>query len=268
MNLTATILASDNPLSHVVQHELFSFHIGSYEVTFTNHMLMVILAAVLLLIILPVIARQRSMVPRGVRNFFESICVFIREEVARPVLGHNTDRFMPYLWTTFFFILFCNLLGMVPLDSMVYTLSGKKLQHYGGTATANIWITGTLAGFAFIMIHFSGIREQGSWQYIKNFIPHVPWPLILPMYFLELIGAAVKPFALAIRLFANMMAGHTVIGALMGLAVVSGNLAVGGATVLGCVAISLLELFVAFLQAYIFTYLTTLFIGMAVHPEH
>ena len=270
MNLNAAILAvSDNPLSHVVQHELFSFHIGSYEVKFTNHMLMVILAGILLVIIIPLIARQRSMVPKGLRNFFESICVFIREEVARPVLGHNTDKFMPYLWTTFFFILFCNLLGMIPLGSIVYTLSGKKLQHYGGTATANIWITGTLAGFAFFMIHFSGIKEQGLGTYLKNFIPAVPTlPLKILMYFLELIGAAVKPFALAIRLFANMMAGHTVIGALMGLAVVSGNLAVGGATVLGCVAISLLELFVAFLQAYIFTYLTTLFIGMAVHPEH
>ena len=265
MHLTTAILAtSDNPLSHVVQHDL---HWG-LPFTVTNHMVMVVLAAILMLIILPLIARQRSMVPKGLRNFFEAICVFIREEVARPVLGHNTDRFMPYLWTTFFFILFCNLLGLIPLDSMVYILSGKRLQHYGGTATANIWITGTLAGFAFIMIHFSGIREQGIGPYIKNFIPHVPWLLIPIMYFLELIGAAVKPFALAIRLFANMMAGHTVIGALMGLAVVSGNLAVGGATVLGCVAISLLELFVAFLQAYIFTYLTTLFIGMAVHPEH
>jgi len=92
MNPTATILASDNPLSHVVQHDL---HWG-LPFTVTNHMLMVILAAILMLIILPVIARQRSMVPRGLRNFFESICVFIREEVARPVLGHNTDRFMPY----------------------------------------------------------------------------------------------------------------------------------------------------------------------------
>ena len=130
MNPIAALLATaDNPLSNVVQHELFSFHIGSYEVIFTNHMLMVILAAILMLVILPVVARQRSIVPGGLRNFFESICVFIREEVARPVLGHNTDRFMSYLWTTFFFILFCNLLGMIPLDSIVYTLSGKKLQH-------------------------------------------------------------------------------------------------------------------------------------------
>lgn len=264
MNLTATILATENPLSHVVQHDL---HWG-LPFTFTNHMLMVILAAILMLIILPLVARQRSMVPRRLTNFFESICVFIREEVARPALGPNTDKFMPYLWTTFFFILFCNLLGMIPLDSIVFTLSGARLKHYGGTATANIWITGSLAGFAFFMIHFSGIREQGLWLYIKNFIPRVPWPLIPIMYFLELIGALVKPFALSIRLFANMMAGHTVIGALMGMAIVSGNWGIAGVTVLGCTAISLLELFVAFLQAYIFTYLTTLFISAAVHPEH
>ena len=116
--------------------------------------------------------------------------------------------------------------------------------------------------------HFSGIREQGLWLYIKNFIPHVPWPLIPIMYVLEFIGALVKPCALSIRLFANMMAGHTVIGALMGMAIVSGNWGIAGVTVLGCTAISLLELFVAFLQAYIFTYLTTLFISAAVHPEH
>ncbi|MFC1781965.1 F0F1 ATP synthase subunit A [Planctomycetota bacterium] len=269
MNSTAALLAtSDNPLSHVVQHELFSFHIGSYEVIFTNHTLMVFLAALLMLIILPLIARQRSMVPKGLRNFFESICVFIREEVARPVLGHNTDKFMPYLWTTFFFILFCNLLGMIPIDGMLYTISGTRLKHYGGTATANIWITGTLAVFAFLMIHFSGIREQGLLTYLKNFIPHVPLALAPFMYFIEFIGALVKPFALAIRLFANMMAGHTVIGALMGVAIMSGNWGIAGVTVLGCAAISLLELFVAFLQAYIFTYLTTLFIGAAVHPEH
>jgi len=267
MPLFAQMLAQENPLNHVVQHDLHWGFLPEW-LHLNNHMLMVVLAGVLMLIILPSVARQRSMVPRGLRNVFESVCVFIREEVARPVLGHNTDKFMPYLWTTFFFILFCNLLGMIPLDGIVYTLSGKKLQHYGGTATANIWVTGTLAGFAFIMIHFSGIREQGFLTYLKNFIPHVPWPLIPVMYFLEFIGALVKPFALAVRLFANMMAGHTVLAAILGLAITSGNWGIAGVTVLGCTALSLLELFVAFLQAYIFTYLTTLFIGAAVHPEH
>jgi len=268
MLLFALMLAQENPLSHVVQHELHWGFLPDW-LHLNNHMLMVVLAGILMVIILPLVARQRLMVPRGLRNFFEAICLFIREEVARPVLGHNTDKFMPYLWTTFFFILFCNLLGMIPLDGIIYALTLGKLQHIGGTATANIWVTGTLAGFAFLMIHYSGIRAQGLKLYLKNFIPDVPTiPLKALMYFLEFVGALVKPFALAIRLFANMMAGHTVIGALMGLTAISGHWGVAGASIVGSAAIGLLELFVAFLQAYIFTYLTTLFIGAAVHPEH
>ena len=238
------------------------------EIIFTNHMLMVLAAAVLLLLTMPLIARQRTIVPSGVRNFVEAICVFIREEVARPVLGENTDRFIKYLWTTFFFILICNLLGMIPSDGILYLVSLGRLEHLGGTATANIWVTGGLASRVFIMIHVSGIRQQGVWGYIKNLIPGVPVPLIPVMYILEFIGALVKPFALSIRLYANMLAGHTVLGALLSLAFMSRSYAIGGVTILGCAAISLLELFVSFLQAYIFTYLTTMFIGAAVHPEH
>ncbi|MCK4629150.1 MAG: F0F1 ATP synthase subunit A [Sedimentisphaerales bacterium] len=260
------ILASESPLDHVVQHSLFI--IPGTEIEFSNHMLMVLVAAILMLVILPLAARRWSMVPCGLSNFFEAICVFIREEVARPVLGDNTDRFIKFLWTTFFFILFCNLLGMIPTDGIFYLISGYRLEHLGGAATANIWVTGALAVIAFIMIHISGIRQQGVWGYIRNFIPHVPWPLMPVMYVLEIIGSLVKPFALAIRLFANMLAGHTVLGAMLGLAFMARSYTIGGVTILGCAAISLLELFVAFLQAYIFTYLTTMFIGAAVHPEH
>jgi len=262
--LALSVLASGNPLDHVVQHELFK--VG--PVLFTNHMLMLILAGSLLLITLLLASRQRSIVPSGLRNFIESICVFLREEVARPVLHENTDRYIKFIWTMFFFILFCNLLGMVPFDGILYLVSRGNLQHYGGTATSNIWVTGTLAGCAFLMIHVSGIRQQGAGAYIKNFVPHVPVLLIPFMYVLELIGAMVKPFALAIRLFANMIAGHTVLGTLLLLGLAAKNIPVAGATVVGCAAFSLLELFVAFLQAYIFTFLTTLFIGSAVQPEH
>ena len=266
--LSAGILASGSPLDHVVQHELFRFTVAGREFAFSNHMLMVLAAGGLMLIIFPLIARQGGLVPRGLRNFFESICVFVREEVARPVLGENTDRFVPYLWTTFFFVLFCNLLGMIPLGGIFQAVSGGRLRHLGGTATANIWVTGTLAFMAFAMIHISGIRQQGALTYFKNFIPHVPLPLVPVMYILEFIGAFVKPFALAIRLFANMLAGHTVLGALLGLAIAARSYSIGGVTVLGCAVLSVLELFVAFLQAYIFTYLTTMFIGSAVHPDH
>lgn len=262
---TTFLAAMESPLSHVVQRELF--RIGGFAVS--NHMVMILAAAVLMMIVFPLIARERAVVPSGkVRNFFESICVFLREEVARPTLGENTDRFVPFLWTVFFFILFCNLLGMVPTDGILYLVSRGRLQHVGGAATANIWVTGALAVGALMMIHVSGVRQQGLKNYIRNFIPQVPWPLMPLMYVLETIGALVKPFALAIRLFANMMAGHTVLGTLMGLTFLARNYWIGVVTIVGCAALSVLELLVAFLQAYIFTYLTSMFIGAAVKPEH
>ncbi len=263
-----SVLAVSNPISHVVQQKLFEFELFGHTIEFSNHMLMILVTAAVMLILFPLTARRHTMVPTGWKNFIESICVFIREEVARPALQENTDRFIKFLWSVFFFILICNLLGMVPTDGLLYLLSGRRLKHLGGAATANIWITGSLAAMAFFMIHISGIRQQGLWHYIKNFIPHVPVPLIPFMYFLEIIGALVKPFALAIRLFANMLAGHTVIAALMGIALLSRSLPIAGVTLLGSVILSLLDVFVAILQAYIFTFLTTLFIASAVHPEH
>ncbi|MBN2211453.1 MAG: F0F1 ATP synthase subunit A [Sedimentisphaerales bacterium] len=266
------IQASSNPLSHVVQHELFRISVGGVEISVTNHMVMMLTAALLLSVAIPWIVRRRGVAPSGFYNVIETVCVFLREQVARPSLGAHTDRFVPFLWTLFFFILVMNLLGMIPSDGILLLLSGGRLKHLGGTATANIYVTAALAAGVFVMIHVSGIREQGILSYVKNFIPHVPWPLIPVMYVLELIGALVKPFALAIRLFANMLAGHTVIGALLGIAIAAKTLvslsALGLVTAAGCAALSMLELFVAFLQAYIFTYLTAMFIGAAVHPEH
>jgi F-type H+-transporting ATPase subunit a len=183
---------------------------------------------------------------------------------------------MPLLWTYFFLILTANLLGMIPFGSMA-GLAGQNshLLHYiGGTATANISITGGLALVAFFAVHISGMREQGVGTYWNNFFfGHAPMALAPLMVPLEIIGALVKPFALAVRLFANMTAGHVVLAVLMSFAVVGiqlggGYLGISLASVLGSVVISLLELFVAFLQAYIFTFLTTLFIGAAIHHEH
>ncbi len=262
--LSFNILASENPLDHVVQHELF--RIGDFVVS--NHVLMVLLAAILMLIILPRAARRDGLVPKGLANLIESICLYLREEVARPALKEHTDKFIKYLWTLFFFILFCNLIGMIPLAGIVYFLSGTKLSNIGGTATANIWITGTLAMVSFFMIHICGIRQQGIASYMKHFIPPVPWPLVPLMFVLEFIAALIKPFALAIRLFANMVAGHTVIAALLSLIFMAKSYSVGAVTVAGCAALSILELFTAVLQAYIFVFLTTLFISAAIEPEH
>ena len=264
-----TLLAAGDPMDHVLPHVLGE--VGGVRVT--NHLVMLLAAAVLMLLIFPIAARARGIVPRGLRNLVESVLQYLRENVARPALRESTDRFVPFLWTVFFLILFANLLGMLPIDSIASLVAGRPM-HVGGTATGSISITAGLAICAFFAIHVGGMVEQGVVHYWKSFVPHVPlllWPL---MFVLELVGAVVKPFALAIRLFANMIAGHIVLAVIIGFAsvlakgVTGGGLGVAAAAVLGATAISLLELFVAFLQAYIFTYLTALFLGMAVHPEH
>jgi len=198
---------------------------------------------------------------------------FLRDDMIRPALGKHTDHYVPFLWTMFFLILTSNLMGMIPISAVGGTID-DHLAHIGGTATGNISITGGLALCAFVFIHLSGMREKGVGHYWgEMFFGHAPaWlaPLMIP---LEIASAVVKPFALAIRLFANMIAGHVVIAVLLGFG--AAGLAAGGAalgitaaSVLGAVFINLLEVLVAFLQAYIFTFLTTLFVGMAIESGH
>lgn len=260
------LLGMKNPLEHLVAAPI---HIGPYHVDWlTNHVLMIVVAAVLMCVMLISVARQRSMVPKGLRNMLEMVCSFIRNDMAKPLLKEHTDDFIYYLWTIFFFILLCNLLGMVPTESILYLLSFGHFHRIGGTATGNIWVTGALAVTAFFVIHISGLWRMGLKGYIVNFIPHVPKAMIVPMYILEFMGAMIKPCALAIRLFANMIAGHAVIGSFIGLFFLSQSFLIGGGVLFFCALFSVLELFVAFLQAYIFTFLTTNFIAMAIAPEH
>ena len=251
----------------MVAKELFRFGLFGFEVIVTNHMFMVTLAAVLMLILLPIAVRGRSLVRKGFGNLIESVCVFIREEVARPFMGDATDRYIGFVWTVFFFILSLNLLGMVPIGKIITLLTGKVI-HLGGAATANIWVVGALAMISFCAIHVSGIKQQGVKDYFKHFAPAVPWPIMPFIYALEIVGALVKPFALAIRLFANILAGHVVLATLLGFVFIFRSYAVGVASVTAAVLLSFLELFVAFLQAYIFTFLTSIFIGFAVKPQH
>jgi F-type H+-transporting ATPase subunit a len=167
----------------------------------------------------------------------------------------------------FFFILTLNLLGLIPTDAIIHVIT-KKENHFGGPATANIWITGGMAFVTFIFTHIAGIRQQGLLHYIKNFIPPVPKFLIPLMFILELITAFVRPFALAIRLFANMVGGHTIIATLIGLILIFKNYLIASVSIGAIVGMSFLELLVAFLQAYIFTILSTLFISFSIAPEH
>jgi F-type H+-transporting ATPase subunit a len=231
-----------------------------------------------MLIVFPLITRRyRSgeLVPTGTRNFFEAILLYVRNDVAKPVLGDETDRYMPFIWTLFFFILFNNILGLLPLQP----LTGQFLHlNHGhgiyGTATANVWVTGALAFCAWLTIQLGGLRANGVANYCKHFLGGAPIymaPIMIPV---EILGMLVKPCALAIRLFANMTAGHILVAVIIsfvGVAAAAGTglmLGIGFASVMGATAIMCLETFVAFLQAYIFTFLTCLFIGQLVVHEH
>lgn len=278
-SLPSILAAGANPLTHVVDHPIVQ--VNGWNLL-TNHMVMLLVTTVIMLLIFPLMTRRyRSgeMVPTGSRNFFEAILMFIRNDVTRPVLGDETDRFMPFLWTLFFFILINNLLGLLPLEPItgpiVRRLGGNPEAHaIYGTATANIWVTGTLAFIAWVVIQISGIRANGFINYAKHFTGGAPLymaPIMVPV---EILGMIVKPCALAIRLFANMTAGHILVAVIIGftgMATALGAAAlvgIGIPVVLGATAIMILETFVAFLQAYIFTFLTTLFISQLVVHEH
>ncbi|MFG0328602.1 MAG: F0F1 ATP synthase subunit A [Phycisphaerales bacterium] len=390
-------LAGGDPLHHNYDYPLISLPSG--YALLTNHILLMLVVTVFMLLAMPAVARRISTgrtgtshdyVTKGVfAHLIEIICVFFRDQVAKPVLGSNTDKFMPFIWTTFFFILFNNLLGLVPLldttalvldpvfnsahevaepvddpaltggyaDPLAYEPeddehgieaapgvegheddehlaaakdaygdeaahgddsygAGAHDEHHvsklgpfilfqdltkaypashfhgvGGTATGNIAVTFALALIAIIVVIGAGIRALGLGGFLHHLTLDAPvllWPLTVA---LEIIGLMAKPFALMVRLFANMTAGHVMLSALLGFAAMAWNgLAVvwlpesetwttsfGGAiaailiaigSILFATAVGLLELLVAFIQAYIFTFLTTMFISMFQHHGH
>ena len=276
--------AGSNPLSHVVQHPLVTVpaEVGPLtpngEITvLSDQITSMLLAAFLLVLFLPPLFSGRrkggdeveALVPRGFANGIEAICDYLRNVMARPALGEHTDRFIKYIWTAFFFVLTMNLLGQLPIPA-ISALFGTYL---GGTATANIWVTGTLALTTLFMMVFNGIRLAGFKHFLGHLCPGPLWlaPILVPV---ELVGFLAKTFALAVRLFANMVAGHTLLAVLIGFIAAAGaasagmGLVISIPVVLGSVAINMLEIFVAFLQAFIFTFLTTLFIGMMVTVHH
>ena len=288
MGVGVSILASGNPLEHVIQHPLtsvdydfgglwgfFLTHEGKITI-FSDQLVMMILAGLLLVLLMPRLVRRRqgtdeigAMVPTGFANFIESVCQYLRKEVAEPNLRHHTDRFIKYIWSVFFFILTINLLGLLPIPA----ISALFDTHLGGAATGNIYVTATMAVLTMIMMVFNGLRLGGK-QYLAHFCPGpiALAPLLVPV---EIIGLGAKIFALAVRLFANMIAGHVLLSVLVGFIIsawasmgAGGGLLIAVPVVLASVAITLLEIFVAFLQAFIFTFLTTLFLGMSVVFHH
>ncbi len=193
--------------------------------------------------------------PKGIQSFLEPIVLFVRDDIAIPNLGgHKYEKYMPYLLSIFFFILLNNLFGMVPFPP-----------PFGANVTGNIAVTFTLAFFTFVITQFSGNRHYWKDIFATPGVPFWLLPILIPV---EMIGVISKPFALMIRLFANIVAGHIVILSLVCLIFIFKSLAVAPASVLLVVFMDCIELFVAFLQAYVFTLLSALFIGMAVKEEH
>ena len=241
------------------------------DVSPTKHVVFMILAALLVFLTLWYGGRQverrhrEGKAPRGFGAAVEAMVLFVRDDVAIASIGHGGEVFAPYIMTLFFFILYCNLLGLLP---------------WGASATGNIAVTAGLALTAFLTIEISGFRALGPKGYLKTIVMVPPGMkgfgaviMAIIMTPVELIGKIVKPFALTLRLFANMTAGHFVILVLLGLIFVFGTAwwpirtgVVVGSVVLTCFMMAL-ELLVALLQAYIFALLTSVFIGLMRH-EH
>ena len=235
----------------------------------TKHVVFMVLAAILVGVLFISVARVVSrkytdQAPSGLANALEAMILYFRDEIVRRNIGHGADAFTPFILTVFFFILTMNLLGLVP---------------WGATATGNLSVTAALAIVSLIVIEISGFFALGPGGYAKTifYAPKGMGPvgtalMLVIMTPVEFLGKLAKPFALAIRLFANMTAGHTVILSLVGLIFVFGNLTIGRwGVAVGSVGMSLammlLEIFVAFLQAYIFAMLTSVFIGLIRHAH-
>jgi F-type H+-transporting ATPase subunit a len=244
-------------VGHVHLPQFAPIHIGgmTFDLSITKHVVFLWVAAVLLILLAVTAARKntKNTVPKGLGNLVEVFVIFVRDEIVVPNMGPAGVKYMPYLLTTFFFILIMNLAGLVP---------------YGSTATGNVSVTGGLALIAFVMIQVSAIRAQGFGHYLHHLTGGVHWALWPIMVPIEVLGLFTKPFALMIRLFANMIGGHIVIISLIGLIFIFQSYIIAPVPIAFVLGINMLELFVAFLQAYIFVMLTSLFMGLGMQSAH
>lgn len=253
-------------------HDLWVVQLGNVAInlTPTKHVVFMVIAAVLVFLTMKVagnaLTRQRAagQAPKGFANAVEALVLFVRNDIAIANIGHGGAKFAPLIVTLFFFILYCNLLGLVP---------------FGASPTGNLAVTGSLAVLVFLVVEIAGFRTLGPQGYLRTIFPKVPGlsgvgavAMSIGMAPIEILGKLVKPFALAVRLFGNMTAGHFVILSLFGIIFLFGHLAVwnyaiGFATAALVTGIMFLELIVAILQAYVFALLSSVFIGLMQH-EH
>ena len=240
---------------HLPQFEPVNFLGMTIDFSITQHVVMLWVASIFLLLAFGLSFRKRKLVPTGFAALLEMVVLFIRDDVAIANMGEKDGRkFAPLLCTFFFFVLTCNMMGLIPLFT---------------TPTGNINVTASLAVVTFITGQFFGIKQNGLFTHVKSLVPSgIPVFLLPLMFVIELIGLLAKHFALIVRLFANMIAGHIVLFAFLGLIIIFKSYWVSPLSIGFGVFINLLEILVSFIQAYVFTLLSALFIGMAVHPDH
>jgi len=281
--------SAEHPLLHLPK-------IFGIDFSVTKHVFMIWLVAALLFVTVTWIVRrylrqeQEQPVPRGAMNALETVVEFVRDSISLPNVGSKWVRtWTPLLLTLFFFILSANLIGLIPAFDVLALLNHTVLHlpadsfltqvtHGGATATGNFNVTAALATITFLAIIIAGTRAHGFVQHWKNLAPHgLPWPVYFLLIPIEIMGMFVRPFALTMRLAANMTGGHIAILAILSFIFIftdlfaSASAGVGVGLVLSlplAVGISGLEIIVVLVQAYVFTLLTAVFIGMAIHAHH
>lgn len=253
-------------LVHILEHHLvdadhFEFFgldihlptikLGSFEFPLTKHRVWWLIALLLMGFVVWMASRQRTPVPSGLRNALEALVVFVRNDVVKPNLHEKTEAFMPYFMCLFTGILFSNLLGLLP---------------WGSSATGNVNVTAGLALCTLGLMVGMGIKANGLGGFLHIFAPPgVPMWLMPLMIVIEIVSFLIRPFALTIRLFANMLAGHAVVAVLLGLIV---SLLFAAPAILVATGVFMLEIIVALIQSYIFIMLTAVFVGLTMHPQH
>lgn len=232
-----------------------------YDFSITKNVASLLLSAVILLSLFPAVSRaytrNRGKAPKGLQSFLEPIILFVRDEIAKPSIGPKYGRYLPYLLTLFFFILINNLLGLLP---------------GAANLTGNITVTLVLAVITFLIVTFSGNKHYWMHIFKPSGVPVALLPIMVPV---EIVGVFMKPLSLMIRLFANITAGHIIILSLLGLIFMANHmggtgisLGVSPVVLFFTLFLNLIELLVAFLQAFIFTLLTAMYIGSAVEDHH
>ena len=241
-------------MEHLQPHVIYPFKIGNIDLSITNAVVMIWIASILVLLTLTLGGRMGRLVPKGLQNLVESMVAYLKQTFVSEILGEEGMAWFPFVATLFFFILYCNLLGLIP----------KMF-----TATSNINVTASLAMVVFLCTQVVGIYKHGLFGYLKRFAPQGIHPAILViMVPIEIISQFAKPFALAIRLFANMTAGHLVIVVVLGLIIMFKSVIIVPFPLAMAVAMMGFEIFVSLIQAFIFSILATMYIAEASHAEH